>query len=382
MLVAPSTKLWSTLGRKNTVCGIVSLFAIVALLIVLKKVFFCKPNLETVVAVRQSINLLEDRYILFKYETLMPLWIWLNFYPAENATFKIPKVCYQTWSHKDVSKMTKGIQNILARNKFLNPDIDFVLWDDDDIDKFIANEFPAHVHHAFRSINPSLGAAKADFFRYCILYKKGGIYLDLKSSIKIPGVFGNVIKPDDEAILDIKRIDKMAYRSVWDYASYEQWFLVFAPNHPYLEKMINLMSRSIHEKTIYEGASTFKEKVLRLTGPDAYAVAIHEAVVQYGIRHREIDYFNWLRYKTIITKEYKNANKVHYGSVPINSSLYATITTSSSAVVVSLEPTVDVTLNENATAVIRRVVETTPTNAIIDNNSGHIRQNKMMFAKE
>lgn len=102
--------------------------------------------------------------------------------------------------------MGAGLQKLLRWNKRLNPDIQFQLWNDTEIDNFIRNEFPHHVYAAFRAINPQLGAAKADFFRYCIIYKRGGIYLDLKSSIKIPGVFGNIIQPDDTCILDVRRV--------------------------------------------------------------------------------------------------------------------------------------------------------------------------------
>ena len=38
---------------------------------------------------------------------------------------------------------------------------------------------------------------------------------------------------------------------------------------------------------------------IRLTGPDAYSVAIHDAVVQYGPMHREVSYHTWLRYRSV-----------------------------------------------------------------------------------
>ena len=53
----------------------------------------------------------------------------------------------------------------MAENKRLNPDIDFQLWDDHDIDDFISKEFPPEYYKAFKSINPSLG----DHFCY-VLY--------------------------------------------------------------------------------------------------------------------------------------------------------------------------------------------------------------------
>ena len=38
---------------------------------------------------------------------------------------------------------------------------------------------------------------------------------------------------------------------------------------------------------------------IRLTGPDAYSVAIHDAIVQYGPMHREVSYHTWLRYRSV-----------------------------------------------------------------------------------
>ena len=177
-----------------------------------------------------------------------------------------------------IKDLSAGLQKLLRWNKKLNPDIEFQLWNDTEIDNFIRSEFPVSVYSAFRAINPQLGAAKADFFRYCIIYKRGGIYLDLKSSIKIPGVFGNIIQPEDTCILDIRRLDKEEYRSQWGYGSYEQWFLVYSPKHPYLKYMIDRMTRAIHQRVApFDGninnKRSMKSAVLRLTGPDGSSIS-------------------------------------------------------------------------------------------------------------
>ena len=51
--------------------------------------------------------------------------------------------------------------------------------------------------------------------------------------------------------------------------------------------------------------------MLRLTGPDAYAAAIHESVVRYGVHHKEISYFKWLRYKKAC---FKVSEYAHFGA--------------------------------------------------------------------
>lgn len=251
---------------------------------------------------------LEDKWMLLYYTILFN-----HSKEFKTQLYRIPKVCYQTWVTKNLSLLTHNTLQVMRQNQQLNPDIQFELWDDNDVDQFIKSEFPGDVYRAYRTINPLIGAAKADFFRYCVIYKNGGIYLDLKSSFKVPSVFGNIILPDDRAILDIRREDKMLYRSEWHYGSYEQWFLMFEPNHPYLEKMIAKMTRDILGRVAFHNVQR-KEEILRLTGPDAYAAAIHEAIVQYGVLHREVSYHKWLRYfsRADPKDEYRNMNLTKY----------------------------------------------------------------------
>jgi mannosyltransferase OCH1-like enzyme len=60
----------------------------------------------------------------------------------------------------------------------MNPDFDFVLMDDEQCRDFIRDNFDKKTLEAYDSLVP--GAYKADLWRYCILYKYGGIYLDIK----------------------------------------------------------------------------------------------------------------------------------------------------------------------------------------------------------
>ncbi len=88
----------------------------------------------------------------------------------------IPLHIYQTWHTKDIlpPKMAETILLI----KILNPRFHYHLFDDNDCREFIQNNFDTSVLRAFDSLIP--GAYKADLWRYCILYKTGGIYLDIK----------------------------------------------------------------------------------------------------------------------------------------------------------------------------------------------------------
>lgn len=87
----------------------------------------------------------------------------------------IPLNIFQTWHSKTLpTNMAKTVIKI----KKLNPRFTYYLFDDTDCEKFIGNHFKPDVLDAYRSLIP--GAYKADLWRYCVLFIKGGIYLDIK----------------------------------------------------------------------------------------------------------------------------------------------------------------------------------------------------------
>lgn len=94
---------------------------------------------------------------------------------SPTARSKIPLNIYQTWYTKDLLPKMKLAVNYIKIN---NPEFNYELFDDNDCREFIKNNFEQNILNAYDSLIP--GAYKADLWRYCILYKKGGIYLDIK----------------------------------------------------------------------------------------------------------------------------------------------------------------------------------------------------------
>ena len=87
----------------------------------------------------------------------------------------IPLNIYQTWHTKDLPiNMLESINLI----KKLNPRFNHYLFDENDCREFIKNNFEDDVLNSYNNLIPD--AYKADLWRYCILYKNGGIYLDIK----------------------------------------------------------------------------------------------------------------------------------------------------------------------------------------------------------
>ena len=87
----------------------------------------------------------------------------------------IPLDLYQTYRTK---KMPYNMSRNLAYNIRNNPDLEFHLYDDNDCREFIKNNFNDIVLYAFDKLKP--GAYKADLWRLCILFLKGGFYMDIK----------------------------------------------------------------------------------------------------------------------------------------------------------------------------------------------------------
>jgi len=94
---------------------------------------------------------------------------------SNSDVYNVPFIIYNTWhSHYIPIKMKKNIDYVLENN----PEFDYYLYDDEEAREFIKDNYSSDVVDAFDSLIP--GAYKADLWRYCILYKKGGVYMDIK----------------------------------------------------------------------------------------------------------------------------------------------------------------------------------------------------------
>lgn len=91
----------------------------------------------------------------------------------------IPKNIYMTWGQKNNLPLELKIR--ILNMKRHNIDFKFYIYSDDDCLQFIYNNFGFDVFLAYNYLIP--GAYKADLWRCCVLYKYGGIYMDIKFNI-------------------------------------------------------------------------------------------------------------------------------------------------------------------------------------------------------
>jgi hypothetical protein len=238
-------------------------------------------------------------------------------FPAGTA---IPKIIHQTYpdAHQNLPSI---LEENVQRIKALNPGWEHRLYDDVDIAEFIESTYGPRVLDYYNRLNGKYGAARADLFRYLLLYRHGGVYLDIKASLERP--LDSVLLPDDVYLLSRWRNGKGEPFEGWGIHSrlrkigrqeFQQWHIIAAPGHPFLRAVIERVLRNIDS---YSPAwhETGRSGVLGLTGPIAYTLAITPLLRQH--RHRLVDSHDELGliysiFTSAIYEAHKSVFKYHY----------------------------------------------------------------------
>ena len=92
----------------------------------------------------------------------------------------IPAIIYQSCESRSSIKNPSVILN----NYNNNSEFDFYMYDLNDQRNYIKNNFDDITLKTFDNLKSY--TKKSELWKYCILYKKGGIYLDIKYNIKKP----------------------------------------------------------------------------------------------------------------------------------------------------------------------------------------------------
>ena len=190
----------------------------------------------------------------------------------------IPKVIYQTTYDLD-NLRPEYIRNRKAIAE-LNPSWQLYLYSDEDITDFIKSEFDSEMLRYYKKINPKYGAARADFFRYLIIYKFGGLYLDIKSTTTKS--LDSVINDSDQFITstwptNIDGVDTSHWGrySNLESSEYQNWFILSSANSKILKEVITSVCNNLdHYDPFRQGVG--RMAVLETTGPIAYSRIVHK----------------------------------------------------------------------------------------------------------
>lgn len=222
----------------------------------------------------------------------------------------IPKKIFQLISDKN--NISPEFQENIEYIKNLNKDWQYTLYDDKDIVEYITNNYGTKMLQYYNSINPKYGAARADFFRYLLMYNEGGAYFDIKSGMKYP--LSSVIFPEDEYILMhwdtfpcYKEVNNMM-------GEYQQWHIICRPRHPFLYSVINKVMENIDNYT-KDRFGVGKIGVLKVTGPIVYTNAIMPIRKNHKHRLVNLNDFIGLVYNNIGKSHSELFSKTHYSKI-------------------------------------------------------------------
>ena len=95
----------------------------------------------------------------------------------------IPKIIYRT-APFNFDKIPKPILELYEKDLNNNPEYNMFYFDDFDCQCFIEENYGIEYLHLYKQLIPT--AFKADLFRYLILYKHGGIWMDFSMSLLKP----------------------------------------------------------------------------------------------------------------------------------------------------------------------------------------------------
>ena len=235
--------------------------------------------------------------------------------PEVVQTVGIPRILHQTFA---TEQMPDALRCNVDRLQADNPGWEHRFYDDAAAERIISEEFGGRVLDLYLRINSAYGAARADLFRYLVMYRHGGIYLDVKSRFTHP--IGEVIRPDDSFILSQWRNGPGEPHEGWglhaDLADLpggelQQWHIMAAPGHPFLRAVIERVLHGIdHYSPWRTGVGWIG--VLRLTGPIAYTRSIRPLMSRYPCRVVESERDLSLEYSIFERSEHQRLAKTHY----------------------------------------------------------------------
>lgn len=197
-----------------------------------------------------TIRYLSPRYTRLSrtsYSGNIVNWRMYRTYKSRLVEEKMYQKCHQKWMD-------------------LNYGLQMEWYDDYDCDRFMRG-MGERIWNSYQVLN--VGAFKADFFRLCILYKNGGIYVDAHS---IPYI--SLQKMTKGCI---RKGQKHMFISVLDPelsgGGIHNGFIICSPGHPFLEKCIERIVKNIENRDYTDGA-------LAITGPKCLAYAVNDVLTR------------------------------------------------------------------------------------------------------
>ena len=132
----------------------------------------------------------------------------------------IPKIIHQTWKTNVVPEKW---EDAVESCKTTNSEYKYILWTDEMMEQFVEKEYPDFLN-VYKSYPHNI--QRCDAFRYLVLYKYGGIYLDMDIVCKVK-------------LNAFLKYDFVLPKSSNVSSSFTNSFLMVIPKHPFIKFCID-----------------------------------------------------------------------------------------------------------------------------------------------
>jgi len=175
----------------------------------------------------------------------------MNKIVSEKGDRKIPKIIFQTM---ETNLTLLNIQSCITQIKSINPDYKYYYFTSRQCREFIKKEFPDVLEY-YDLLLP--GAYKADLWRYCVLYKYGGFYLDIRMYPYMS--FDSIITNNTEFMSCVDVSQNMLYQAI----------LGVEPKSQCMRNAIDECVKNIRERNLADND-------LAVTGPRVMGIALNK----------------------------------------------------------------------------------------------------------
>lgn len=169
---------------------------------------------------------------------------------------QIPAIIHQTFETKQIPKRMYEAGMTWSES---NPAFEYRYHTDEDCRAFIVEHFEPEVVAAYDKL--VFGAARADLWRYCMLWIEGGVYADIDTVCRTD--LREIIDPDTAFITSTTGSGNTPFAAF-------NAFICAAPRHPFMKASIERATRRIHNA---EQIDTFMD-----TGPGNLGIAINQSL--------------------------------------------------------------------------------------------------------
>jgi mannosyltransferase OCH1-like enzyme len=287
------------------------------------------PSFEILIDNTENIEIPESNISNFTYKIQTNTMLYLINTTTEQL---IPKIIIQTHERSNFKDIYH--QNAVETITNLNPEYEYIFFNDKERREFIKNNFEKSVLEAYDILVP--GAYKADLFRYCYLYKNGGCYFDYKIIARKP--LRDIIKKDDTLLICIDYDRNNNLNRNYGVGGYLNSIIMCCPqNINLLNLILECVNNILYKQHYFYNSINTRgyTDILLLTGPTLMYNILKNNVNDCNLKFKHIiknndeSYYKNFQivdidsHEILFTKTYKTyADNNHYSKLWINKELF------------------------------------------------------------